>query len=392
MKHRINLVKFFLLFGLLASCNQKNNIEAYISGLENDTIYVEGISLSSYDADVSLYDTVYSVNGKFSYNLPLNEPMLIVMLPKEGEFTRLDKTPYRTLATAIFLIVEPGDRIRVNGKLEKFYLHYIAEGSPANKSHSKLRREYKNSLIEETKIELALDTLMYNRGDRNEIMDLFQKRGEQTKKAQKIKLDYVINNWNNDLSAFYLVRQHLDTLGKYYEFLGSTVREGIFKNMLDNQFIRFQKYTKVREAESRIQPGEEAPEFILSSIDNSEYSFTAVNDRYTVLYFWGSWCGPCISGLPKMRDYSAKYNNYFDIIAIACNDNEDNWRETVRKHELTSWTNLINEDDINKDVSVMYAVHSYPTKVIIRPDGLIDGVFRGEGEDFYNSLNELLKK
>ncbi len=233
---------------------------------------------------------------------------------------------------------------------------------------------------------------MYNRGDRNEIRALFEKRGEQSKEIRKIRWEYILNNWSDDLSAYYLVRQPLDTFSKYYEFLSLNVREGIFKNILDEQFIRFQKFTKVRENELRIIPGEEAPSFVLSSIDNSEYSFTAMNDKNTILYFWGSWCGPCISGLPKMRDYFTRYNDYFDVIAIACRDKEDNWREAVSKYELTSWTNLINKQDINSDVSVMYAVQGYPTKVIIRPDGLIEGVFTGEGEDFYKSLDGLIKK
>ena len=179
---------------------------------------------------------------------------------------------------------------------------------------------------------------------------------------------------------------------KHFEFLGSNVREGIFEGILNEQFNRFEKYNKVREAELRIKPGEHAPQFILSAINNSEHSFSAKNEKYTILYFWGSWCGPCISGLPKMRDYFTRYNEYFDVIAIACRDKEESWREAVKKHEITSWINLINEQDINRDVSVMYAVQGYPTKVIIRPDGLIERVFTGDGEDFYKSLDGLIKK
>lgn len=391
MKRIITFVKCIIIFGFLASCTQKHNIEAFISGLENDTIYVTCLRLTSMDDD-EIQDTIYSVNGKFSYNLPSNEPMLIIMTPQKGQFMRLDKTPYMPESTSIFLIADPEDKIRVNGQLEKYYLKYIAEGSSSNETHSKLRERYKNALIEETKIELALDTLMYNRGDRDEIRALFEKRGEQAGEARKLKYEYLLNNWDCDLSAYYLVTQPLDTFGKYVGFLNSNVREGIFENILNEQFNRFEKYNKVREAELRIKPGEHAPEFMLASLDNSEYSFSAMNKKYTILYFWGSWCGPCISGLPKMRDYFTRYNDYFDVIAIACRDKKENWHEAVKKYEITSWTNLINEQDINRDVSVMYAIQGYPTKVIIRPDGLIEGVYTGEGEDFYKSLNGLIKK
>ncbi|MTI21760.1 TlpA family protein disulfide reductase, partial [Fulvivirga sp. RKSG066] len=127
-------------------------------------------------------------------------------------------------------------------------------------------------------------------------------------------------------------------------------------------------------------------------IDNQEYSFTpGKGKKYVVLDFWGSWCAPCIAGFPKMKEIYANYKDKLEIIGIACNDTEAKWRKAIDKHDL-KWVNLLNQDnDINKDVSVMYAVEVFPTKIIISPDGKIYNIFNGEGDDFYDSLNDLLK-
>lgn len=381
------LILFFISF---ISCNQKNNLSAKIVGLGNDIIYIESYRISNIEEDPIL-DTISSKNGEFFYDLTVNEPILTILTPKKAEYTRLDKSPYRPLEKSILLILKPEDKISIKGKLEKLNLKYQAKGSHINEAYSNIRNEYFNSQIEKSEIELQIDSLMFNNGDREKINSLFKKRKEKFIIASNIQLDYIKKNLDKDLSAYYLTRQPLDTLGKYFKNLNKSVKEGTFKNLLRYQFNRFQKYTKVREAESRIKQGEKAPDFSLKSINVENYSVDFSKNKYTVLDFWGSWCTPCISGFPKMKESFKKYNKEINFIGIACNDTEKKWRNAVEKYEL-KWTNLINNNEVDKDISVKYAVKAYPTKILINSNGIIDGVFNGEGEDFYNRLDELMKK
>jgi hypothetical protein len=91
-----------------------------------------------------------------------------------------------------------------------------------------------------------------------------------------------------------------------------------------------------------------------------------------------------------MKEYFEKYKNQIEFIGIACNDKETKWRNAINEHKL-EWKNFLNEDEIDKDVSIKYAVKAYPTKIIINSSGIIKGIFNGEGEDFYNRLDELIK-
>ena len=386
-----NFAIIFIIGIIASSCGQRHNLTAKIEELGNDTILVEYAPVSQfYEMNEPLTDTIISINGKFTYDSPLNEPILAFIFPKKGEFKRVNGHQYRPQHKYLVLLIKSNDRLAVNGILNKYYLDYEVKGSDFNENYSLLRKEYIKKMSLGAKIELQLDTLMANKGDQELINNLFKERRKANAVAGTKQLEYIKNNWNNELSAYYLTRQRLDTLAKYYENIDTDVRNGIFKNMLESQHLRFQKYTKVREAEKNVIVGKIAPEFALKTLSGSGLELNSIQGKYLVLDFWGSWCGWCIKGFPKMKEYYNKYKDHIEIIGIACNDTDDKWKKSVNENKL-NWLHVINDKDIDKDVSVMYGIQSYPTKIILDKDKKIIAKFSGETEDFYNKLDELMK-
>jgi hypothetical protein len=53
------------------------------------------------------------------------------------------------------------------------------------------------------------------------------------------------------------------------------------------------------------------------------------------------------------------------------------------------WINLLNGKD-DADVSSLYAVTGYPTKVILDPEGRILKTILGESPEFYNYIDSLM--
>lgn len=381
-----------LLFGaIIASCGQKHNLSSEIEGLGNDTIFVEYVPVSQfYEMDEPLMDTIISINDKFVFDLPFQEPIFALFFPKKGKFKRVDGSSYHPEHKYLILLLKPDDKISVKGKLHEYYLEYNATGSKFNNEYSQLRNGYIEEISQSVEIELRLDTLMSNNGDNGLITELFRKRNEIDNIAMTRELEYLKDNMDNELSAYFLARQRLDTLGRYYEDLSSDVRNGIFKNMLESQHLRYRKYVKVREAEKNIIEGEIAPDFSLKSLSGSEFSLSSINDKYIVLNFWGSWCGWCIKGFPKMKDYYKKYKGKVEIIGIACNDTEEKWEKSVLENKL-DWLHVINDKSLDKDASVLYGIQGYPTKIILDKDKKILARFVGESDDFYKKLDELMK-
>ena len=87
-----------------------------------------------------------------------------------------------------------------------------------------------------------------------------------------------------------------------------------------------------------------------------------------------------------MKEYYARYHDRLEIVGIACRDTEERWRQAVAQNRLP-WTNVLNTDD--PDVGLLYAVQSYPTKIVIDPAGKILKITTGERPTFYEYLDTL---
>ena len=104
-----------------------------------------------------------------------------------------------------------------------------------------------------------------------------------------------------------------------------------------------------------------------------------------VLDFWGTWCGWCIRGIPKMKEYYSKYKNQFEILSIDCNESKEKWLAGLKKYEMP-WLHVYNPD--NTSVREDYAIQGYPTKIIVGPDGKIVKTVVGEDPSFYQFLDD----
>ncbi|MDR1764362.1 MAG: hypothetical protein LBR64_10515 [Dysgonamonadaceae bacterium] len=65
------------------------------------------------------------------------------------------------------------------------------------------------------------------------------------------------------------------------------------------------------------------------------------------------------------------------------------WKDAIKKHDL-KWLQVINNYK-NNDVTKLYSIEGFPTKIILDRDKKIVAAFVGEGNDFYYKLDELMK-
>ena len=90
-----------------------------------------------------------------------------------------------------------------------------------------------------------------------------------------------------------------------------------------------------------------------------------------------------------MKEYYEKYKARVQFVGVACKDNEATWRSSVKRFDL-SWTQLLNQENNAEDISSLYGVKKFPTKILIDPDGIIILKEEGESEAFYAKLDSLL--
>ena len=147
------------------------------------------------------------------------------------------------------------------------------------------------------------------------------------------------------------------------------------------------------QASQSIQEGLEgnlAPDFTLNDINGKPLALSSLRGKWLILDFWGSWCGWCIKGMPKMKEYYAKYQDKLEILGVDCNDTVEKWKAAVVKHEIP-WLHVYWDKEKGDNPVDLYGVRGFPTKVVIDPQGKVAKTIVGEDPAFYDYLDEIMK-
>ncbi|MBQ5517150.1 MAG: TlpA family protein disulfide reductase [Bacteroidales bacterium] len=211
---------------------------------------------------------------------------------------------------------------------------------------------------------------------------------------------------NNDAqiaeAAFAFVREHpsslfsatvigdcIDRAPEALNLLDPSVKDGVMKPLIAVQMKVLDARRNLATAAERIYPGAEAPDFTLPTPDGRTMSLgSAVDGKYLLLDFWGSWCPNCITGLPQMQQMYARYGDRLNILGIDCDEPQETWLAALARYDMP-WLHVINDGDV--DVAALYGVTGYPTKVLIGPDGRIVRRFIGESNALYNYVGDLFR-
>lgn len=398
---KITLFTSFIIFLCFSACTQKHNISANIAGMQNDTVYVIYSSLSYLNDNI---DTLISDESNFVYDV--KEPTLLYFIPKKYLVKEKSGGYYAPRSKMFFAFVKPNEEINIIGKMHKSFVEYESKGSLINESEYKFRKSIIGLMQSEESLDLQIDLFSSLGKDTAEINSLRRESYKISREISNKKLQFIRNNLDNDLSAFYLFNQNLDTIVKYYDLLSDRVKSGTFKEPLNNFINKHNEYQESKNNSYNIAIGKIAPDFKLKTLDNINYGLSYIlpfgelydevkteENEYIVLDFWGTWCGPCIAGISRMKTYKEKYIDRLALISIACNEKDyASWEKFIKKNELDnidSWFQLY--DNKENKVSIMYAIESFPTKIILdnRKNKEIIGIYSGETDEFYNKLDEL---
>lgn len=203
-------------------------------------------------------------------------------------------------------------------------------------------------------------------------------------------LDYIKSHPDDEVGVLLTEGIDDDAFNEALAVLTPTVREGRLASIIESRKQQREMSAAMEEAAAKIGEGTLAPDFTLTTIDGKPLQLSKLRGKYVVLDFWGTWCGPCMSGMPAMKACYEKHKGRFEMVSIDCHDAEQKWKDTVAKLGL-AWTH-VREGDDTPQVTSLYAVSGFPTKIVIDPSGQIISRTTGEDPAFYKLLDELLGK
>ena len=277
--------------------------------------------------------------------------------------------------------LDPNSEIIIKGTSSDLAIDYdIIKGNELSIQYSELRKEMLPYLVEESKLYHEQNVLRKtNPEESNRIYKQFDSL--RLSVLTTLRMEWAKRSLNYELAPRYFLESHVpkDTVIKYLSLLSENARKSEYGQILEGIVSGWHATIE----------GNVAPNFKQNTNLNEPFELYKLKGKYVVLDFWGSWCAPCISGFPKMKEYYQKYNNKFEFVGIACNDRKGDWEKAIEEFQL-NWIHVLNDKSTN-DIAILYGVTAYPTKFIIDMDGKVIKKFVGEGDDFYKMIEEIVR-
>lgn len=389
MKKSSLLLVFLLCMAVFstvqATAPRKGTLQIEIKGLSDEDKLI--VSIGNLGAEDCQRDTMTLKNGKISFESSEVEVVSLFIL-KRGVLT--DRGHVMKLQSmTIESLVIPGVDEKIKATLTDRCLEYRSEGSEYHKTRAEERMKNMYLTLRIDSLNTLIEQAYLTNPSEEEYGRWFEERGEASRQMRTRRVEYIKNNPNTLLASEYLCRIGYDEMITLEPTVAEEFRNGFFKKLIDENLLKAKQLQALEKASESIKEGNNAPDFELLCSDGSMKRLSDFRGKWLVLDFWGTWCGWCVAGFPKMKDTYEKYTDKVEFVGIDHGDKEGKWREAIVKHELP-WVQLRDDEDKIESTSVRYAVQSYPTKVIIDPNGIIRAIFKGESDDFYNKLGELL--
>jgi thiol-disulfide isomerase/thioredoxin len=120
-----------------------------------------------------------------------------------------------------------------------------------------------------------------------------------------------------------------------------------------------------------------APEFNIATMSGEYLSLKDLQGKTVLLDFWGTWCAPCLAATPALTNIYRKFSKpssdgrpaAFEMIGVSSDSKQDEpkLRDYIGKNNML-WPQL---HDLNRQIQRIYQVNTYPTYIVVDPEGVI---------------------
>jgi tetratricopeptide (TPR) repeat protein len=131
------------------------------------------------------------------------------------------------------------------------------------------------------------------------------------------------------------------------------------------------------------------PDFELTTLAGDYLTAEDMRGKVLLLDFWGTWCPPCVAAVPSLRSLSQRMKDepLFKLVSISTDPDEKTVRAFVAKNHM-DWPQIW---DKGQELTHQCNVHSFPTYVLISPEGEIIHVVGGWGTGIERDLNKQIQ-
>ena len=363
----------FAAAGLMtfAACQQKGGVT--ISGTvegaaDGDTVYLQKLDMAK--REFVKVDSAIVKGGKFEFK---GQPDSLVTTPyvtyTKGTKRMGAQIFYEAGNITVNLAPEGGSKVAGtvdNDIFQKFQDGFQATQKELNETYMKMR-------MDSTLTDAQRDSVMteLNRKDSIAMEGVFTQITENIDKPVGLFLLMQYNSAYDvpriqplldKIPAEYAQRQDVQNLKKHVEaVLGTSVG----KNYVDFSM----------------------PDPAGNTVKLSDY---VSKNKYTLIDFWASWCGPCRAEMPNVvAAYNAFKGKGFGIVGVSLDEKAENWTKAIKELNIT-WPQMSDLKGWKSEGAALYGVRAIPATVLVDQQGVI--IARDlRGDELKKKLSELIK-
>lgn len=131
---------------------------------------------------------------------------------------------------------------------------------------------------------------------------------------------------------------------------------------------------KLRQSNSvTIKIGSIIKDFNADDLNGKAFHLTDVlkENKYTLVEFWASWCGPCRAEIPHMKTAYEKFNKKgFQIVSFTLDHERNRWVKASTEEKLP-WINVGDMLAYKSPVVKMFGISGIPANYLVDPSGKI---------------------
>lgn len=379
MSPMLKFTKRILLFfmGILFTSTvyaQSYSIYANLTGFKSGTkFYLEDVEQDIKIDSAILQNNIFTIKGKLAYP-PQNLWLSTVVN---------NKLYYCTLLIG-------NESIIVKGDARDFPFDLSIKGSKIQDAHNELMNLTKEGYKRRNKLVAEYSALT---GDSVKIKTkaIWKTIAGIDSAADAIRKTFVNSHLNTyeGLDALFYLKDKLpkDSL----ELMYNSIPDNLKQTRFGKRIFTLLKAGKI------LSRGDSATDFKAFDDKGNLHRLSDIKDKYILLDFSTTYCGPCIESAADLKKVSKKYADILSIITFSGDASKATWLKSIERDQ-PEWLSLWDGQGYYGETIIKYGITGYPTFVLITPQRIIMSKWSGYDKDdngkgsLENKLDKLLAK
>lgn len=314
---------------------------------------------------------------------------------QQGRF-RFDGTlPVPTVGKLTFGTDETGDRIDLflsKGKIrvmgQDSLSHAKISGTKLAESHEKFAQKVRP--VERKFIDAiaVFRTMPEGEAKKAYIAKVMEGLDEYTRFKKEATHQFVVENPDSYVALYHLEKSALGRVANYettfpfYEQLSPALKATTLGRSLGERLL----------AAKGELTGTQYADFVSTTPAGAALSLKDIlaENKYTLVDFWASWCGPCRKENPHVvKTYEAFKDSGFTVLSVSLDDNKERWEAAIKQDGMP-WHHVSSLQGWKEPAAMLYKVRAIPQNVLIDQNGKIVAS-NLRGETLFNKVEQLLR-